>query len=157
MPWKTPQREELLLAIERYLRAAYAGGSPPAAVRTRVASITAADLGNAPLLHSPVFEIDPSEDPPARYLLRLGNRVYPHMKLVIERSPDGVGYLLRADTHDQHIRPKPGTPDAEAFAQLMNENQQIAAQIESDLEAAGLPTFKAYLKQDLARRRDRRP
>mgnify|MGYP000446834360 CR=1 FL=1 len=55
---------------------------------------------------------------PIRYALRLGNLSYPHMKLIIDRSPDGKGYLLRADTHDAHIQPKAGSREQAAFPLL---------------------------------------
>jgi hypothetical protein len=38
------------------------------------------------------------------------------------------------------------------FAQLLNQNLYIAQQIEAAWEKAGVPTFKAYLREDLARR-----
>ena len=74
------------------------------------------------------------------------------MKLVIERTPGGSDYLLRADTHDGHVRPKPGSPDEAAFNQLIVENQRLAEAIELAWERDGLPTFKSHLRQDLARR-----
>jgi hypothetical protein len=99
-----------------------------------------------------VFEREP-KDHPTRFALRLGNCLYPHMKLVIDRTPTGTGHLLRADTHDAHIRPAPGSPDAAAFAELVNSNRALSESIESAWEREGLPTFKKYLRDDLARRR----
>ncbi len=75
------------------------------------------------------------------------------MKLVIDRAPDGHGHLLRADTHDGHVRPAPGSRDYHAFARLMDLNREVADRIEAAWEADGLPTFKSYLRDDLARRR----
>jgi hypothetical protein len=94
-----------------------------------------------------------SRDGPARYALRLGNRHYPHMKLVIDRAPDGHAYLLRADTHDAHVQPRPGSREAAAFAELANANRSIAESIESAWEQLGLPTFKKFLRDDLERRK----
>jgi hypothetical protein len=112
---------------------------------------------------SPVFERQeasrasgdpaPRETLPIRYALRLGNLSYPHMKLIIDRSPDGQGYLLRADTHDAHIQPRSGSREQAAFAQLMAENRAVADAIEGKWEEAGLPTFKKFLRDDLERRR----
>src|SRR5688572_27814436 len=94
-----------------------------------------------------------SRDGPARYALRLGNRHYPHMKLVIDRAPDGRSYLLRADTHDAHCQPRPGSRESAAFAELSRQNRAVADAIESAWQAAGLPTFKKFLRDDLERRK----
>ena len=40
----------------------------------------------------------------------------------------------------------------EAFRQLMEMNQTVAQAIEATWEQEGVPTFKSYLKEDLARR-----
>lgn len=154
MNWNRPERDELLRAIDVYLSVAYATvAAVPKVVLGRVDPLRALppDDGGAFLAQRP-FEAEPP-DAPARYFLRLGNASYPHMKLVVDRAPDGVGHLFRADTHDRHIRPAPGTPDADAFAMLMVTNQEYAEKIELAWDAAGLPTFKAFLREDLARRR----
>lgn len=130
------------------MRAAYPA-APPSAVRARLETLKAAAPDD--VYGCSVFEREPA-DAPLRLRLRLGNRGYPHMKLVIERSPDGRGFLLRADTHDQHVRPPPGSRDAMEFQKLMELNQQIAAEIDAAWESANLPTFKKYLRDDLARR-----
>ena len=148
MSWKKPSAESTWQAIDIYLKHAYAD-HPPAAVRERVEKLKQAPPDA--FFDSDVLERD-TETPPSRYNLRLGNKLYPHMKLAIERSPDGKTHLFRADTHDRHIRPAPGSRDAAAFEQLMQLNQKLAEQIESAWAAAGLPTFKQYLRDDLARR-----
>ena len=94
-----------------------------------------------------------SRDGPVRYALRLGNRHYPHMKLVIDRAPDGRSYLLRADTHDAHCQPRPGSRESASFAELARQNRAVAEAIEARWEAVGLPTFKKFLRDDLERRK----
>ena len=89
---------------------------------------------------------------PTKLSLRLGNHFYPHMKLVIEPTPDGTASLFRADTHDKHIRPSPGSKEYAGFCELMDHNRKLSEAIESAWEKAGLLTFKKYLRQDLARR-----
>ena len=74
------------------------------------------------------------------------------MKLVIEPTPDARGHMFRADTHDKHIRPSPQSKEYQMFCQLMENNQRLSEAIESGWEKAGLPTFKQYLRNDLARR-----
>lgn len=149
MDWDRPNLEIVRRAIEAYLTIAYPSGSIPAAIRHRRDAVLAATDAN--LYDSSHFEMEKTPSP-ARFGLRLGNRVYPHMKLVIERSPDGRGHLFRADTHDRHVRPAPASREYDAFCQLMTENQRIAEGVELAWEKVGIPTFKQFLRNDLARR-----
>jgi hypothetical protein len=149
MAWSKPSVSQVWSAVEVYLQLAYPGAAPPSAVRDRLASLRAA--GDADFYDSPVFERDEPR-PPTRYSHRLGNKVYPHMKLVIERSPDGRGHLFRADTHDKHIRPAPNSREARVFAELMKMNQQFSESIEVEWANRRLATFKQFLRDDLARR-----
>ena len=149
MPWSKPSVAKVWSAVEVYLGLAYGGAAPPSAVRDRLASLRA--TGDADFYDSPVFERDAAR-PPTRFALRLGNKIYPHMKLVIERAPDGRGHLFRADTHDQHIRPNPNSREGRAFAELMKANQKFAEAIETEWATRGVATFKQFLRDDLARR-----
>ena len=149
MNWPRPSAPVVYAAIDAYLRTIYGAAGPPSAVRDRVATLRAAPPED--LFDSPVFEPDPAQ-PPARFALRLGNKFYPHMKLVIERSPDGRSHLFRADTHDRHVRPPPGSREHAQFCQLMELNQKAAEAVEAEWARLGVPTFKEYLRQDLARR-----
>lgn len=162
MDWQKPAPSALWRAIDIYLQHAYQGpaseaGFPaatPLAVQARLQALRSAD--ERELYDSSVLERDASPAGPAsprRYSLRLGNRSYPHMKLVIDRAPDGRGYLLRADTHDNHVRPKPGSRDEKPFLDLMEKNRLYAEAIETAWEQEGLPTFKKFLRDDLERRR----
>jgi hypothetical protein len=149
MSWQPPPVEQTWKAIDLYLAAAYVS-EPPQAVLARLDALKA--VGESEFYRIAAFEKSPGDDP-TKYSLRLGNRFYPHMKLVIERSPDGAHALFRADTHDRHIQPKPNSPEATAFAELAHSNQELAQKIESSWDEAGVPTFKRFLKDDLARRR----
>ena len=135
-------------AIDAFLKVAY-GGPPPSAVRSRLETLHALDASS--FYDSPVFE-HRGEGATARIFLRLGNRYYPHMKLAIERRPDRHGYLFRADTHDSHCCPVPTSREYPSFRQLMEMNQAVAHAIEAAWEREELPTFKTFLKEDLARR-----
>jgi hypothetical protein len=148
--WPKPPPAEVLRAMQAYLANAY-GGEPPPAVRAR--RDTLRGVPEHQFYECPAIEKDPPVDP-ARYRIRLGNRFYPHMKMVIERSPDGRGYLFRADTHDQHCCPDPHSGEYAAYCKLMEMNQKVAQRIESAWAEQQLPTFKTFLKQDLARRRE---
>jgi hypothetical protein len=148
MPAPLPEPVQVRKAVEVYLGVAY-DGAPPADVQGRVDTLGAAP--DADFFANPAFERDRAD--PSRYRLRLGNRLYPHMKMAMEPSPDGAQYLFRADTHDRHICPPPTSKEYGLFRQLMDANQALAQAIEARWEQAGVPTFKLYLRQDLARRR----
>jgi hypothetical protein len=158
MPWHKPEPAVVWRVVAAYLAHAYDGpvgphGVPagtPSAVRARLESLRMA--ATSEFYASPVLERD-NPAHPTKFALRLGNRHYPHMKLVIDRTPDGHGFLFRADTHDAHCRPAPGSRDYAVFCQLMEQNRQIAEAIENAWEAQGIPTFKSFLRDDLARRK----
>jgi hypothetical protein len=148
MRWPDPS--VVWRAIEAYIKVAY-GGPPPSAVRSRLETLRA--LEAASFYDSPVFEKKGEGNAGAgSILLRLGNKFYPHMKLAIERRPDRHGCLFRADTHDAHCCPVTTSREYQAFRQLMELNQTVAQAIESEWEREGVPTFKTFLKEDLARR-----
>jgi hypothetical protein len=136
-------------AIDIYLHHAYAPGIPPKAVQSRVEQLRRTDPVD--LFNGPVVEHD-KKNPSARHVIRLGNRLYPHMKLCIEVRPDHRGFLFRADTHDRHVRPPAGSKDAELFRQIVEHNAALSQTIEQAWAGAGIPTFRTYLKEDLARR-----
>jgi len=138
-------------AIETYLAIAYPG-PPPSAVRSRLETLHS--LSDEDFFESPIFEKD-SPTHPTRYSLRLGNRLYPHMKLLVERSPDKQGFLFKADTHDKHICPLPTSREFASFKQLMETNEKLAQAIEAKWAKESVPTFKTYLREDLARRQAR--
>jgi hypothetical protein len=159
MGWRKPEPSAVWQAVSSYLAAAYEGptgphdlpAGTPSAVRARLDSLRL--VAHTDFYDSSVFERDlPGQ--PTKFSLRLGNKHYPHMKLAILRSPDGRGHLFQADTHDAHCRPAPGSRDYEVFIALMDKNREVAEHIESAWEAKGLPTFKGFLREDLARRRN---
>ncbi len=145
---KWPEPSVVWKAIDLYMAVAYESDAP-SGVRARLDTLRALDPGC--FYDSSVFEsrVEPGHE---RMLLRLGNRFYPHMKLVIERRPDRHGVLFRADTHDAHCCPNASSLEFQAFRQLMETNQTVAQAIENAWEREGVPTFKTYLREDLARR-----
>ena len=150
MTWEKPSSQQVWRAIDIYQKIAFGGKQPSATVKSRLDVLRPVE-GDA-FFESKSFERDPNQSPPLKYSLRLGNCFYPHMKLVIEPRPDGSGHIFRADTHDKHIRPAPDSKEYAMFTELMANNQKLSEQIEAAWEAAGLPTFKQYLREDLARR-----
>ncbi|MBV8782164.1 MAG: hypothetical protein JO353_12275 [Phycisphaerae bacterium] len=144
-----PTPELLWRAIDIYLAEAY-GGPPGKAVTGRLQTLKR----EAPdkVHESPALERD-STGGQNHFRLRLGNRSYPHMKLLWEESPDGRSYLFKCDTHDRHCCPAPTSPEYKGFLQLMQSNEEIAKRVEAAWDAADVPTFKHYLREDLQRRR----
>ncbi len=147
MPTTTPPPSEVLKAIEIYLGLAYPA-QLPLLVRSQLDRLRAA--GDA-IFKCPVLVPDRPVDP-ARYTLRLGNQLYPHMKLVIELAGTCERFLYRADTHDRHVCPGQNSPDYAKFVELMTKNQKLAESIELEWEAQNIPTFRAFLRSDIARR-----
>ena len=143
-----PDPQDVLKAVDSYIEVAYGSDPLPLTVQSQLAVLRS---WKGPFFRSPVIASDGGQ-PPKRYSIRLGNRHYPHMKLAIERSPDGQGYLFRPDTHDAHCCPPAGHPEHAAYRDMMEKNQQLSSRIETALAERGLPTFKSYLQQDLARR-----
>ena len=149
---QTPPPATVWRAIDAWLSVAYAG-SAPREVSALLDTLRRQEPGLR--FESSVFERSNGE-PPTRYALRLGNRLYPFMKLVIERLPARNTWLFTADTHDRHICPAPGDPEHEAFTGLMAHNRALAATIEDMWRAQGIDTFRGFLGDDLARRREER-
>jgi hypothetical protein len=142
-----PDPEQVHRAIDVYLNTAYTG-ELPLRVRSQMKVLGA---WHGKFFRCSVFAHD-DQDPPTRYYIRLGNPFYPHMKLAVELPPGGDRFVYRVDTHDRHCCPAPGANEYSEFCDLMAKNKEVADRIESAWDAAGVPTFKAYLKEDLQRR-----
>lgn len=144
-----PPPSQTWKAIEIYLAIAYPA-EPPAAVQGKLQALKTAH--EADFYASSAFERLAAVGQ-TRYSLRLGNRFYPHMKLVIERAPHSTQILYHVDTHDRHVQLPPNSSESAAFAELARNNQDLCSRIEAAWDEQGLPTFKRYLREDLARRR----
>jgi len=141
-------------AIDIYLRLAYAGTPVPQPTLDRIAGIRALPS----MAEVPTDLLEQAGGAPGSlacrvsYAIRLGQPTYPHMKVMIESCPNGQS-VLRVDTHDKHLHAAPGSPDEQWLTQIRAANKAITDQIEAAWAAAGLPTFKEYLRKDLAARR----
>jgi len=144
MAGNAPVISDVRLAIDLYLEQAYGPAPQPRAVADAVGRLRAVD--ETEVLRQPCWERDRAE-PCWRYSLRLGNRFYPHMKMLLERRPDGLGYVFRVDTHDHHVaRPLDGI-EAHAFDDVLRADAEIADAIQAAWEQRGLPTVKTFLTQ----------
>ena len=151
-------------AIEVYLRLAYPAGVP-AEVQARLVRVR--DLCADSVVPAEMFEQSVA-NAAASLALRLGQPLYPHMKLVVDPCPQGAvtspaatcrgfDFLLRVDAHDQLLHAPPGSPDAAWLASIRQSNKELVEKIEAAWSAAGLPTFKDYLRAQLVARKAATP
>ncbi len=91
------------------------------------------------------FTDESKRDGDRRYILRLGNFRYPHMKFVVEEYLLPGEYVFAVDTHDQ-LELKPDYPDYEAWQQLKEANASIKARIEEVWRDGGIPTYAELAK-----------
>jgi len=85
-----------------------------------------------------------------RYSLRLGNRNYPFMKLLLQEHLVAGEYYFAVDTHDQ-MELAPTYPDYEQWQAVRRFNAELKRQIEVALGAAGLETCATLRQQILDR------
>src|SRR4051794_3140616 len=90
-----PDHADVMKAIDTYLKLAHPQ-QVPMVVQSMLSTLKS---WGGKFFRCPVFVRD-INDPPRRYSMRLGNSFYPHMKMVIEVSPDDQQWLYKADTHD---------------------------------------------------------
>ena len=127
---------QVRLAVEIYLSNAYPGAS-----RWRAPAVDLSGGRKAKDL-LPRFE-DESEERSdrriARFVLRLGNSRYPHMKLVLEESIMVEEYAFSVDTHDD-LKVSPNAPDYQRWNAVRDHNRKLAGEIEKGWRAESIPT-----------------
>lgn len=77
-----------------------------------------------------------------RYSMRLGNRNYPFMKLLLQEHLVAGEFFFSVDTHDQ-MELRPDFPDYEQWQAVRRFNGDLKRRIESSFEHAGLDTATA--------------
>jgi CheY-like chemotaxis protein len=75
-----------------------------------------------------------------RWVKRLGNERYPHMKLVVEECLIPHEFFIAVDTHDE-LELKPDYPDYDKWQALKAKNREIKDRIEKLWREDGLPTY----------------
>lgn len=75
-----------------------------------------------------------------RFALRLGNRRYPFMKLILQELLVRDRFFFAVDTHDE-LDLKDSMPDYAAWLELKRWNREIKEEVERRWEARSLPTF----------------
>lgn len=125
-------------AISLYQEIAYGTQS-----RTRRAPDLAALEGKDPEGLLAMFQKECIESVPGhpcvRYSLRLGNRNYPFMKLVLQEHLVPGEFFFAVDTHDQ-MEIKPDFPDYESWMAVRRFNRDLKQRIENTFEQHGLDT-----------------
>jgi two-component system chemotaxis response regulator CheY len=123
-------------AVKVYQDLAYAtGGKPRRGVELPQTGGSEALLA---LFHKEQVETIPGH-PCSRYSLRLGNRNYPFMKLLLQEHLVTGEFFFAVDTHDQ-MEIQPNFPDYEAWMAVRRFNRELKRKIESGFQAAGLDT-----------------
>ncbi|HVJ83797.1 MAG TPA: hypothetical protein VNC50_22205 [Planctomycetia bacterium] len=146
---------EIVRAMAIFFERAYAGGEIPANRRTFAELPPGLTL--AELLAMPGVQRMPgAENSGVRqsdgFAFRVGNRHYPHMKVLIRSTNESPGYVLAVDTHDEFgCIPLP-EGEREAVAELRAANRKLGKEVETAWEAAGLPTQSSILRAYLARK-----
>jgi len=150
-----PTREQIVRAIEIYLSEAYAQAVPE-----RVTGLLPRDkfIPSEYLMSDRVERGEGSRmlSQVRSFALRLGNSVYPNMKLRITRATHSGVYVFTVDCHDAILQAPAGSADDEALAELKHHNAQLAARIESAWDEAGLPTEKSLLRQKIRQAKERK-
>ena len=155
LPIQLPDAGQIRLAVELFLRRAYAGEVPPQAQRL----IPTEDFDPAAWLMADPVERDPADAPLEQvrsFVLRLGNEFYPHMKLRISRPPRSREFVFSVDSHDVFLRAPAGSPDYDMLENLKRQNAALAELITASWEAQSLPTERSYLRGKLQQARENR-
>ena len=90
------------------------------------------------LFHKEVIELVPDHRS-VRYTMRLGNRNYPFMKLLLQEHLIVGEYFFAVDTHDE-MDIKPDYPDYEGWMQVQRFNNALKREIERAFAESGLDT-----------------
>lgn len=123
-------------AITIYQDLAYGPAARPRrAVELPAGGVTESLLG---MFQKEQIETIPGH-PYNRYSLRLGNRNYPFMKLLVQEHLIQGEFFFAVDTHDQ-MEIKPDYPDYEQWVAVRRFNRELKRQIEGGFQAAGLDT-----------------
>src|SRR6056297_3438942 len=146
-PVKLPSENDLRQAVKIYLNKAYSQDPPEDTSRF----LPPAGANIAAWLED-VAEPEPKNVPidEVRSLaLRIGNEVYPHMKLRLSRPPRENFFIFLVDAHDAFLHADPDSPDYAALEELKAHNAKLAGEIQSEWARAGLPTEHNYLREKI--------
>ena len=147
-----PSPAKLRRAIDIYLKHAYERGVPQAVQKL----IPPKDFQPHTWLMSEAIERTPPDAPleaVRSFAMRLGNTMYPNMKLRLSRPPNQRVYVFSVDCHDAFLKSPVGSGDLEALRQLKQHNTKLAAIIVAEFEKAHVPTEHEYLRSKIKQAR----
>jgi len=151
-----PTAEDLRQAVALFVGAAFPDGPPGTVERFTPPS----DADMRQWLMSDVTERAPDDAAPLEevrsFALRIGNAMYPNMKLRISRAPRCGAFVFHVDAHDAMLKAPAGSPDAACLEELKAHNATISRAIHKAWETAGLLTERRHLRNaiDACRRED---
>jgi len=143
-----PSAEDVARAVEIYLAKAYEGHPTPASELFQIPA--GADV--AAWLMSDLVERSPDAsqiNQVRSFALRMGNRLYPHMKLRLSRPPNDTVFVFSVDTHDAMLKAPPGSEDYDMLEELKEHNASVAKAINIAWQQSGLLTEHVYLRQKI--------
>lgn len=153
--FRLPPSGQVRQAVLLYVQCAYGPSQSPQAQKL----VPPEQFETRDFLMSALVERDPSNAPLEQvrsFVLRLGNPVYPHMKLRISRPPRSEEFVFSVDSHDAFLSAKPGTADYDMLEQLKKHNAALAETILGAWEAQDLPTERSYLRRKLQQAREQK-
>jgi hypothetical protein len=153
-PAQLPSSEEIHRAVEIYLRHAY-GGEPP----EHVSDLLPPEGAFSPKdwIFQEMAEREPETDNLSELktvAFRLGNALYPNMKLRLSRPPQDPVFLFSVDSHDAMLLAPEGSPDHKMLEELKTHNAKVAEAIHAEWDHADLPTERTYLRKKIRQARD---
>lgn len=124
-------------SVEIFLQHAYPGSS-----RWRAPGVDLSGGETAQdLIHKFEDEGEDATGPaPPRYVLRLGNDRYPHMKLVLEENLIAGQFVFEVDTHDD-LKIASDAPDYARWLKLQDYNRELKQKIEATWRGRKIPTL----------------
>lgn len=137
-------------AVEIYQDLAYGSVQPKNRVRPRGdgevsgGAASSDELTALGMFHREQIEAVPGH-PCRRYSMRLGNRNYPFMKLLLQEHLVAGEFFFAVDTHDQ-MEIGPNFPDYDQWMAVRKFNCELKRRIEEGFEQAGLDTAVAVRK-----------
>ncbi len=142
------KREVAEKAVEIYLRLAYGAGSEHKA-RSMFVDEDSGDEKSVFLVFHEETRLRPEARASSliepsnalqRFAIRLGNRNYPFMKLILQEHLVRGEFYFGVDTHDQ-MELKPGMPDYESWLKVKRFNLELKKVIDKTFEQEGVPTL----------------
>jgi len=151
-----PPAGQIGQAIELYMRHAYGPDRPQRALKLLPPE---GDFDPAAYLAGEKVERPANPPEPGHgewFAIRLGNSMYPHMKLKVVYLPAKEAWLFNVDSHDTFVEAPRGSPDSAELVRLKEFNASVAEAVEADWDRAGLLTQKGLLRRTIQAKRQRR-